>query len=126
MNRFTTMLFLLLSFSAICNTIIVDKGGKIRSVRAAIQISEPGDTIIIKSGTYREGNIIIEKSLVIKGESYPVLDGENKFEIFTVHASGVTISGLKFVRTGVASIQDIAGVKILDSKFIRILDNRFD
>jgi len=126
MKGFTTILFFLLTFGAIGKTIIVDQRGKIQSLKTAVQLAQRGDTIIIKPGTYRDGNIVIEKSLVIQGESYPVLDGENKFEILTIHASNVTITGLKFVRTGVASIEDIAGIKILDSKFIRILNNRFE
>lgn len=103
----------------------VSKQGAVKSLRQAIEMAQPGDTILVKPGVYKEGNIVIKKSLVIQGEDYPVFDGENKYEIFTIHASRVTIKGLSLIKTGKASIEDVAGIKILDSKFIRIEDNRF-
>ena len=106
-------------------TIVVDKKGKVTSLQAAVAMATPGDTVLIKPGTYREGNLIIKKSMVILGEDYPVFDGENKFEIFTIHASNVTVRGLKFIDTGKASMRDIAAIKVLDSKFISISDNIF-
>lgn len=126
MKRLVVTILLFHCFSAYCATIEVSKGGRIRSVKAAVEMAQPGDTIIVKPGTYREGNIVIEKSLVIIGEFFPVLDGENKYEILTVHANHVTIQGLKFVKTGIASIQDLAAIKLLDSKFVRVINNRFE
>jgi nitrous oxidase accessory protein len=111
-------------FSTLAETITVNQGGT--SLKKAIFISQPGDTIYIKPGVYKEGNIIIEKSLAIIGENFPVLDGDNKVEIFTVHADNVTITGLKFINTGVASINDLAAIKVLDSKGLRIINNRFE
>lgn len=107
-------------------TIIVSKTGAIQTIKRAIEVAQPGDTILIKSGTYREGNIILEKSIVLMGEGFPVLDGENKVEILTVHASNVVISGLKFVDTGIASINDLAAIKLLDSENIKIQNNKFE
>lgn len=124
MKRLIVTFFLFHCFSAFCTTIEVSKNGNIHSIKTAVEMAQPGDTIIVKPGIYKEGNVVIEKSLVIIGESYPVLDGQNKYEIFTVHANNVTIRGLNFIKTGVASIQDLAAIKILDSKFVRILNNR--
>jgi nitrous oxidase accessory protein len=126
MKRLLVTILALHCFSCYCRTIEVSKDGEIRSLKKAVEIALPGDTILVKSGIYKEGNIVIEKSLVIIGESYPLLDGENKYEILTVHATHATIQGLRFIKTGVASIQDLAAIKILDSKFIRIVGNRFD
>jgi nitrous oxidase accessory protein len=111
-------------FSTQANTITVTQGGT--SIKKALSISYPGDTIYVKPGVYKEGNIIIEKSLTIIGENFPVLDGDNKVEIFTIHANNVTITGLKFINTGIASINDLAAVKVLDSKGLRIINNRFE
>ncbi len=108
---------------AIARTITVTPSG---SIRKSIAIARPGDTLIIQSGTYREGNIILEKSLTIIGQHTPVLDGENRYEIFTIHADDVTLSGLKFINTGIASINDIAAVKVLDSKRMHIQNNGFE
>lgn len=116
---------IILSFSAKANTIIVSATAKIRSIKQAVSIARPGDTLYIEPGTYKEGNIIIEKSLTIIGDSFPVLDGDNKFEIFTIHAHNVTITGLMFINTGIASINDLAAIKVLDSKGLRVINNRF-
>jgi nitrous oxidase accessory protein len=121
-----SIVFIAFSLGGWCRTIVVSKDGKIKSLKTAVQTANNGDTIRVKPGTYKEGNIIVEKSIVIIGESLPVLDGENKYEIFTLHANNVTIKGLKFARTGIASIQDLAAIKVLDSKYVRILNNHFE
>ncbi|MGC3947849.1 MAG: nitrous oxide reductase family maturation protein NosD [Chryseolinea sp.] len=126
MKRLAFILLLLSTSVANCASIIVSKDGKVTSLKLAVESARSLDTIIIKPGVYREGNIIIEKSLVIIGEDYPVLDGESKYEILTIHASHVTVKGLRFIRTGVSSIQDLAGVKLLDAKYVNILDNKFE
>lgn len=106
------------------HTIVVDRAGKNRSIKHAIAAAHAGDTIRIRPGKYSEGNIILEKPLVILGENYPVLDGDHRYEIFTIHAQHVTIQGLTFVNTGVASIHDLAAIKVLDSKYLYIRNNR--
>lgn len=122
------IVLLLLSFTqfSVAGRILVGKQRTVQTIKGAIAIANPGDTILIAPGTYKEGNIILDKSLVILGQGLPVLDGENKFEIFTVHANQATIQGLKFINTGVASISDIAAIKVLDSRRIRIVDNELE
>jgi nitrous oxidase accessory protein len=115
--------FQIIASHCFANIIIVSKTAA--NLRNAINNAKPGDTIIIKPGIYKEGNIIIEKSITIIGESFPVIDGDHKDEIFTIHANHVTISGLKFLNTGVASINDLAAIKVLDSNNIRIINNQF-
>ena len=107
-------------------TYVVSKGGRIQSIKEAIALAKNGDTLMVESGVYKEGNIILEKSLVIIGKNRPVLDGEHKYEILTIHANNVTIRGLKFIDTGIASINDLAAIKILDSKGLHISDNQFE
>lgn len=119
------LLFQLISAASIGNTITVGTG-LIKSIKHAIAIAHPGDTLHIMPGRYMEGNIIIEKTLTIIGKNFPVLDGDHKVEIFTIHADHVTIRGLKFVNTGIASINDLAAIKVLDSKGLRIINNRFE
>ena len=124
----TIILFCLAFFlpsRLICKTLVVSPEGKFRSLKVAIRKAQHGDSIIVKPGTYREGNILIEKSVVILGEGYPVFDGEHKYEIFTVHANDVNISGLKFINTGNASMHDIAAIKVRDSKRVAISANIF-
>lgn len=99
---------------------------KIKTIREGIALAKAGDTLLISAGRYREGNLILEKPLTLIGENFPVLDGENKYEILTIHAQHVVIQGFRFIDTGIASINDLAAIKILESKFVSILDNRFE
>lgn len=107
-------------------TIPVGQSEKVTSIKKAIAEANPGDTVLILPGIYREGNIILQKSIVLLGKDYPVLDGENEFEILTVHTQGAVIQGLKFINTGIASIEDKAAIKILESKNLKILNNQFE
>lgn len=124
--RIILIVFFANCFSAYSQTITVSKDGEIQSLKAAVELAQHGDTIVVKPGHYKEGNVLIEKSLTILGESFPVLDGESKYEILTIHARNVTIQGIQFIKTGVASIQDVAAVKLLDSKYVRVIGNRFN
>ncbi|HNC30765.1 MAG TPA: nitrous oxide reductase family maturation protein NosD, partial [Cyclobacteriaceae bacterium] len=98
----------------------------VKTIKQAIEKASHGDTLIIYPGVYREGNIVLEKRLTIIGKDYPVVDGENKYEIFTIHADHVTVSGLKFINTGVASINDLAAIKVLESNDLRVQNNKFE
>lgn len=119
-------LLLFASLHAAGSTITVGQTEKIKSIREAIMVAKNGDTLLVHSGVYREGNLVLEKSLVIIGEDYPLLDGENKYEIFTIHANGVVIQGFRFKDTGIASINDLAAIKILQSKNVYIVGNQFE
>jgi nitrous oxidase accessory protein len=112
--------------NSFADTIRVGARESVRTITEGIKIAQAGDTILVQHGTYREGNIILQKSLSIIGINYPVLDGENKFEILTIHADNVTIKGLKFINTGIASINDLAAIKILESKGLHITNNLFE
>jgi len=118
-----THLFLTEGFAL---TIRVGPNEAVKSISKAIALAQPGDTLSIQPGTYREGNIILEKSIAIIGVDYPVLDGENKYEILTIHANKVIIQGLKFINTGIASINDLAAIKVLESSGLKILNNKFE
>src|SRR4051812_21345554 len=79
---FFTIFFLPLSASSI----IVGSSHSIKHIKEAVALAGERDTIFIDGGLYKEGNITITKSLKIIGLNQPVIDGENKFEIFTVSA----------------------------------------
>ena len=119
-------LFTCIGIATSAQKIIITPGNNGPTVQQAIDRANAGDTIIIKPGTYKQGNIRITKPLVLVGESYPVLDGENKHEIMTIYGKDVTISGLKFINTGTASMNDVAAVKVYDGRRINISDNRFE
>jgi nitrous oxidase accessory protein len=96
--------------------IIVEKGTAINSISKAIEIAKHYDEIIIKSDFYKEGNIIINKPIKIIGEDYPIVDGENKFEIFTIHSDDVSITGITFKNAGVNYLKENAAVRFENVK----------
>jgi nitrous oxidase accessory protein len=110
---------------AAANKIVVQQGGKVGSIKAALELASPGDTILVKAGTYREGNILIEKPVVLMGEGKPVVDGEHKVEVFTVNAHHVTIRGFQISNSGVSSMHDLAGVGALHGNWLTVTENDF-
>jgi nitrous oxidase accessory protein len=126
MNRVLFLAALFSSTFVFADTIKVGPNQTIHTIKEGIALAKPGDTLIITKGIYREGNISLQTSLVILGENYPILDGENKFEILTIHANDVVIKGLKFINTGIASMTDLAAIKAVDCKRLKVTNNQFE
>ncbi|MBI4931471.1 MAG: nitrous oxide reductase family maturation protein NosD [Bacteroidetes bacterium] len=106
------------------NVIKVCQQCPIATVKQGILAANNGDTIIIKKGNYRERNIIVNKSITILGENYPVIDGENKGQIFFIKANSVTIKGLQIQNVGNSYVEDWAGIKISNAKNCVIKNNK--
>ena len=115
---------IILSTLVSARTIIVGKGKMTSSIRTAIELAKNNDTIIVKEGIYKEGNIIIQKNVVLIGENFPVIDGENKYQILTVSGTGITIKGFRFQNSGRSAMNDYASVGVIDSKNILIENNK--
>lgn len=120
------LITLCLPFVCQARTWTVGPQEPIKSIRAAIAMASAGDSIRIRPGTYKEGNLIIQKPLTLFGIDHPVLDGEHQFEIFTIASKDVSVIGLKMINTGVGSINDIAAVRALESSGLRVLNNQFE
>jgi nitrous oxidase accessory protein len=104
-------------------TIPVGKGQLTERLKHAIKSANAGDTILLQKGVYKEGNIILTKSLTILGIENPVLDGENKFEIFTISGNNISIKGITFRNSGYSAMNDYAAIKIIDANRITIENN---
>lgn len=111
---------------AVARVIPVGINETMQTIADGIKEAKPGDTLLIRAGTYLVGNLIIEKPLVILGEGRPLLDGDHKVEIFTIHANNVVIKGLKLINTGNSSVNDLAAIKVLDSRGVTIEDNHLE
>ncbi|MBK9109905.1 MAG: nitrous oxide reductase family maturation protein NosD [Saprospiraceae bacterium] len=123
--QFTFLLFLLL-----CNVHlqarVISVGqhdGHITSIKEAVSMAVDGDSIWVHSGVYREGNIIINKSIYLKGLDHPCLDGEGKYEILTISGRDITVSGFVFLNSGYSSMLDYAAIKCIDARNITLEEN---
>ena len=122
------ILFIMLLFSSFLHAHIIDVGPKksIKSIKKAIYLAKIGDTIIVHKGTYKEGNIIIDKKVVFIGKDFPILDGQKKYEVLSVKADSVVVDGFKVIRSGHATLEDPCGIKVYNKKNVIIQNNILD
>lgn len=116
---YNTLLILFLNFLSnpfYANTIEVCSSCEYKTIKEAIAKAQDYDTIFIKKGLYKEMDIIIDKPLTVKGENYPVIDGEFKGEIFTVTSDNVTVDGLFIINVGTSYTEDYAAIRVVKSK----------
>lgn len=122
-NSFFIVFFFLVFQILVANTIEVGATCPVKKIKQALAMTKDGDTIIVNSGTYREGNIIIDKKIVFIGKHFPVLDGQKKCEVLSVKADYVVVSGFKIMNSGVASLEDPCGIKVYNRTSVQILNN---
>lgn len=94
-----------------------------KKIKIALTKIENGDTLFIHQGIYKEGNIIIDKSISFIGINKPIIDGEHKYEILTIRANGVLVKGFKIQNSGYATLDDPGGIKVFQSRDVRITNN---
>jgi nitrous oxidase accessory protein len=118
-----TIICLLVLQVSFAHTIVVGKAEVVSSLRKAVDIANEGDTILLQKGVYKEGNIILTKSLRLIGVGEPVLDGENKNEILTVSGTNILVKGIHFAHAGYSAMNDYAAIKIIDASNVIIENN---
>lgn len=111
--------------TVIAKEIVVSKTSQINSIEKAIQLAEANDIIIIKPGIYAEDSIIINKSLEIKGEGEPIIDGQGNGEIIIISANNVKVSGLVIKNSGVSYLHENAGIRLDEASNCEISNNKF-
>ena len=126
MKIFCTIFFLFFYCTAAAATLQVGAGRLYKTITDAIAAAQPGDTILVDKGTYREKNIIINKRILLRGIDLPVLDGEKKYQVISVHADGAIIDGFRIVRSGVSSMNDLSGIRVSDSRDVIIRNNKLE
>ena len=123
MKNLLTILLLFACPGLMANTIEVGKDQVITSLRKAVEVARDGDTILLHKGRYKEGNIVIDKSIRLIGVNEPMLDGEGKHEILTVSGQNIVIKGVHFVDAGYSSVYDYAAVKVINADNFIIENN---
>jgi nitrous oxidase accessory protein len=123
MKHLLTIVLLLAVMPLMAATLTVGKDQVITSLRKAVALARDGDTILLHKGVYKEGNIVISKSVCLIGVNGPVLDGEGKHEILTVSGRAIVIKGIHFDNAGYSSVYDYAAIKVIDADNIIIENN---
>jgi parallel beta-helix repeat protein len=94
-------LILALSFvgPASATTWSVDDSGEadFTRIQDAINNASDGDTIIVHSGVYYE-NVVVNKSVTLKGIFYPVVNAGGGGSAVTLTADGITVEGFNVTR----------------------------
>jgi nitrous oxidase accessory protein len=124
-KKLLTILLTIAICRAEARSIRVSAEGGLRSIRMAIRMAAPGDTIFVGKGIYRTGNLVIDKPLHLIGEGNPVLDGADIHEIISIRSNRVSVRGFTFIRAGKSSYNDIAALRIIEASDITITHNRF-
>ncbi len=119
----STFFFLIWLLPLQADHLYVGQGKEFSSIRQALESAVDGDTITVGPGLYKEGNLIVTKSVILIGEGWPILDGDKKFEVLSIKANHVLVTGFKIQHSGFASLDDPGGIKIYDSHHVQIIGN---
>ncbi|MEG9326803.1 nitrous oxide reductase family maturation protein NosD [Salinimicrobium catena] len=128
MRKFSFLLFFFFCFSSLqAKEIQVCTSCEVNSLQQAVDMAVDGDVIRIKSGIYKEHGVeILNKSIKIIGEGYPVIDAEMQGTAITVKAENFSIEGIKIINIGTSHTNDFAAILVSRSKNFRIVNNRFE
>ena len=111
-----TVLLFLMGTSLWAKTIEVCASCEVKTIKGGIAIAAEYDTLLIKKGTYKEFNIVVDKPLTLLGQEFPIIDGEDQGEIITIISDNVTVDGLFIINVGTSYTSDYAAIRVVKSK----------
>ncbi len=115
--------FLVIALQAMGATLIVGKGQAFTTITNAVKMARDGDTIYVYAGVYHEGNLVIDKALMLVGKGLPAVDGEHKYENISIKADKVIVDGFRICNSGISSMTDYAGIKIYNRHGVKVINN---
>lgn len=86
----------------------------VTSINELIDRAQPGDTIVVPAGVYNE-HLVIEKSITLQGEGWPVIDAGGKGDVIRVNAKDVTIRGFVIQGSSTDVSDEPAGIRVTAS-----------
>lgn len=105
------------------NTIKVCATCEHQSIKGAISSASPKDTILVHGGVYKEGEIAINKPIILIGINHPTIDGDYKSGGLSITADSVVIKGFTIQNIGQSYTEDYAAIYISRSSYFTIEDN---
>lgn len=118
--------------------IVCAEGCDYSNIKSALQASRNGQKIYIKSGTYKESKLIIDKEVILEGElsgknsrgvPTSIIDGEFKEDVVVIVADNVVIRNLKIINSGRSQLKDLTALRVVERKNVTVenchLENSF-
>ncbi|MEE9471829.1 MAG: DUF1565 domain-containing protein [Gemmatimonadota bacterium] len=102
----------------------VGPGAKFSTIGDAVAAARAGDTVLVAPGTYSE-RLVIERPLTLKGEGWPVVDGEGIGHVVEVLAP-LRLEGFLIRGSGDNVVEEHAGVMVREAPGTRIVGNRLE
>ncbi len=115
---------ILINSEVVGGSIEIGEGKSVASIKEGLHQAKSFDTLLVYPGVYREQNLIIQKPIHIIGINQPILDGEFQFEIITISGSDIQVEGLTIQNSGHSGMNEVPGIKCIDSRRVRIINNR--
>lgn len=94
-----------------------------KNIQTAIYAANTGDIIKVTSGIYYENKIIINKTISLIGENYPVIDVQEKDDGINITANNVKVNGIVIKNTARGSINDFAGIRVFRGNNVEVSNN---
>ncbi len=91
-RRHLAMLAVAIIFLTTAVEAVTIEVGPGQGIQAAINRANPGDTILVQSGVYRE-SLNITSPIILEGRGHPLLDGSSIGSALTIRADGVRVYG---------------------------------
>lgn len=131
LHKYLVLVFLLAVFGddLFARNIHVGRDKTFISIRAALMFAADHDTIYVHHNLYKEGNIVINKKVVMLGIGLPVIDGDKKYEVVSIKSDSVVFRGFQVQNSGFATLNDPGGIKVYDAAAVvienNVLENNF-
>ena len=102
----------------------VGPAARFATIGQALEAARPGDTVLVRPGTYAE-RLRIEFPVTLLGEGWPVVDGGGKGHVIEALAP-LTLEGFVVRGSGAGVEEEHAGVMVRQGPESRIEGNRFE
>ena len=107
----------------LAGTIVVQPGGPVPTLSAALALARPGDRIVVRAGSYREPALVVTlPRLEIVGEGAPVLEGGEHVTL-ELRADSIVVRGLVFAGVTPSPVEDRAAILARGVHGCRLEDN---
>jgi nitrous oxidase accessory protein len=90
---------------------VVSPSGPFTTIQKALEAASPGDTIVVRGGVYQQP-LVVEKSITLIGEDWPVIDGGGLGSVVTLNAAGIVFRGFEVRGSGSEPDRDHSGIAL--------------